>query len=204
MLKHFYSRFLTGILPGLRRGDLKTASTPSGRALLLQLWDYRKYAMMTVYLLCMGFALGVIYIYAGDRPVEAAVPQAPEKVTAVEKVLPLPFEEGHQNTEVVVHLPQDLEVAPSFPRRQEVTPDRPPLWKANAVAVSGLMPGQPQISIVIDDLGLLKHNTLRLINMKPGLTLSFLPLRDRAHAPDRTGPRPGARADAAPAHAAAR
>jgi hypothetical protein len=37
------------------------------------------------------------------------------------------------------------------------------------------MPGQPQISIVIDDLGVVKRNSLRLINMKPGLTLSFLP-----------------------------
>ena len=125
---------------------MKAAPSPSGHPVLRHLWQFRKQALMTVYLLCMGFALGVIYIYATERPVQAAVPQAPEQIISMEKVLPIPFEEGHQHTEVVVRLPESQEVVPSFPRREDPVIsgdfDRPPLWKANAVAPLGLMPGQ--------------------------------------------------------------
>ncbi|WP_321391088.1 divergent polysaccharide deacetylase family protein [Emcibacter sp.] len=178
------SQFLKTQLPRIRRADLVTVPAEGSLKLVRDLagitWHWRKQALLTAYLLLMGFALGVIYIYAtgrGHEPTttaQAIIPVQEQQVVTVEKVLPIPFEEGHQQTEVVVSLP-DLEVAPSFPRTETRLPESPPLWKANAVAVGGLIPGQPQISIVIDDLGILKDNTRRLINMQPGLTLSFLP-----------------------------
>ncbi|WP_417318287.1 divergent polysaccharide deacetylase family protein [Emcibacter sp.] len=140
-----------------------------------QLWQRRRYALFGGYLLLMGFALGVIYLYASGRAGHAATAPASKQIAAVEKVLPIPFEEGHRQTEVVVRLPETLEVAPGFPRIEEEVTEGAPLWQANAVAVGTLLPGRPKISIVIDDLGIVKSNTRRMIDLSPGLTLSFLP-----------------------------
>ncbi len=55
--------------------------------------------------------------------------------------------------------------------------ERTPTWLRNAVAPP-LLDDRPEIAVMIDDLGLNRHNTAALNQLKAPLTLAFLPYAD--------------------------
>ena len=71
--------------------------------------------------------------------------------------------------------PADIDVAQLLPRQlPEERPTATPTWLRNAV-MPPVIDDRPAIAIVIDDLGLNRHNTAALNSLKGPLTLSFLP-----------------------------
>jgi polysaccharide deacetylase 2 family uncharacterized protein YibQ len=102
---------------------------------------------------------------ADDEPRPARTPdvakRAPAAVSATADAL--------RNT------PADTDIAQLLPRQlpeERVAPT--PTWLRNA-AMPPLIDDRPAIAIVIDDLGLNRHNTAALNSLKGPLTLSFLP-----------------------------
>lgn len=139
------------------------------RAGIVFLWIYRKEILSLVYLFLIGGAFGAIWIFHDNNAGEA-------------KKEPV-FEENHKIIAVVT---ADTEK----PAKAMTTIKE--AWKVNSVRVAALVDSQPQISIVIDDLGLLQKRTKDVIKLDAPLTLSFLPYapnlknvtrraRDRGH-----------------------
>ncbi len=122
------------------------------RAGIVFLWVYRKEVLSLAYLFLVGGAFGTIWIFHDSNSVNVKTELA--------------FEENHKIIEVVI---ADRETSVETTETVEVA------WKANAVKVVALVDDQPQISIIIDDLGMVRDRTFGIINLKAPLTLSFLP-----------------------------
>jgi len=140
------------------------------------LWLYRKEALSLTYLFFVGMAFGAIWIFYDGN----AKPSAFADIS-------LAFEEDHENIAVEI-IENATALPPEPPSQAETAKTNSPLsfeenlpeenedaWKANAVNMAGYVDNMPQISIVIDDLGIVKTKTLEIINLKAPLTLSFLP-----------------------------
>ncbi len=131
------------------------------RAKIAFLWTYRKEALALVYLFFVGMAFGAIWIFHGKKTENT-----------------LAFEEDHESitVEIIEHktplansrIPRDMPDDPAPPPMEEA-------WKRNAVKVAGQVTDKAQISIVIDDLGVVRDKTRGIINLPGPLTLSFLP-----------------------------
>ena len=118
---------------------------------IIFLWIYRKEVLSLAYLFLIGGAFGAIWIFYGRTSANT-----------------LAFEEDHKIVEVVIsHMAKPV-VKPKIIAEA---------WKTNAVGVAA--DDRPQISIVIDDLGVVKSRTFDIIKLDASLTLSFLP-----YAPD--------------------
>ena len=122
------------------------------RAGIVFLWVYRKEILSLAYLFLIGGAFGAIWIFHDNN--------------AGQGKKALAFEENHEIIEVVI---ADVSKPVETIKIIEET------WKVNAVSVSAPIDDKPQISIVIDDLGLLKKRTLGVIKLEAPLTLAFLP-----------------------------
>ena len=112
-----------------------------------------------------------------EKPVPLPPPQAeeqkpaieetpPPKITAEQKEPPAPVEPAQPKVEA--------EPKPVPPKPLIATGKDAPLWLKNAAAVPAELNG-PMVAIVIDDLGIDKKRTERVIGLKQPLTLSFLP-----------------------------
>ncbi|VAW06625.1 hypothetical protein MNBD_ALPHA01-2130 [hydrothermal vent metagenome] len=148
------------------------------RAKIAFLWTYRKEALALVYLFFVGMAFGAIWIFH-DRNSENT----------------LAFEEDHETITVEIIQHKTPETSRRIPQNIPDDPVKTPMeqaWKRNAVKVAGHVTGKAQISIVIDDLGVVRDKTRSIINLPGPLTLSFLPYaknlktvtalaRDRGH-----------------------
>ncbi len=143
------------------------------------LWTYRKEALALVYLFFVGMAFGAIWIFH-DKNSENT----------------LAFEEDHES--IAVEIIEHKRPGTNSRVPQNIIPDDPiktPIeqaWKRNAVKVTGHGADKARISIVIDDLGVVRDKTRGIINLPGPLTLSFLPYarnlktvtrlaRDRGH-----------------------
>lgn len=123
------------------------------RAGIVFLWVYRKEALSLAYLFFVGLAFVAIWnFYDSER----------NKTPSFGQELKI--------TEVAL---ADIEMPVE---RLEIMPAA---WQTNAVQVVADVDDKAQISIIIDDLGLLPDMTLNIINLDAFLTLSFLP-----YAPD--------------------
>ncbi len=122
------------------------------RAGIVFLWIIRKEVLSLAYLFLIGTAFGAIWIFHDNNAVEAKKELA--------------FEEDHKIIEVVIT---------ETKKHDESIKITEEAWQANAVRVAALVDSKPQISIVIDDLGLLENRTNSIIKLPAPLTLSFLP-----------------------------
>ncbi|MCF8474545.1 MAG: divergent polysaccharide deacetylase family protein [Emcibacter sp.] len=130
---------------------------------VITLWHYRKEVISTIYLILIAVAFGAIWQFYKDH-----------SESHKNKMAPLAFEEDHKIIDVVIayHEPEPEPETEPLQTNAKLVLDA---WKANAVQVADYVDTLPQISIVIDDLGLLQNKTLSIINLKAPLTLSFLP-----------------------------
>ncbi len=140
--------------------------------------------MSLAYLFFIGVAFAAIWMFHNDN----ALKSIQEPTNAPNNTLA--FEENHKIVEVTVIkrlVPQE-KMAESrtktydmdFPIEHEPPSMIPALkaWEVNAVKISGINENRPQISIVIDDMGVVKSKTENIINISAPLTLSFLPYAD--------------------------
>jgi len=147
------------------------------------IWSYRKEALSLVYLFLIGVAIGAMWLFY-DR--------ASDRRAARENVLA--FEEDHKILDVVIaHTEGERQPSAVISERAGegdlagghiapgINPANDP-WLANAVEIAGYVDHQPQVSIVIDDLGVVRGKTRGIIDLSAPLTLSFLP-----YAPDLPG-----------------
>ena len=140
------------------------------------LWSYRKEVLSLIYLGLLGIGFSAIWMFYDSN-----------SRTATKSKNTLAFEENHRIIDVVI----DDTYLPIGPLDRERKPIEE-TWRTNAVQVGGAVKGRPLISIVIDDLGIVKNHTRSMINLNVPLTLSFLPYapnlekvtgfaRDRGH-----------------------
>lgn len=142
------------------------------RRLVAFLWRYRKEALLLTYFLFIGLASAGIWIFYDHHNGHK------DKTVAA-----LAFEEEHQIVHMVVRRSKNTPEDRRGPRVKNrdvdfpLAPKTPTIkaWEANAVTVTGLVEGNAQIAIVIDDLGVVRDKTLAIIDFKAPLTLSFLP-----------------------------
>ncbi len=131
-------------------------------------WVYRKEALSLAGLFLLGMGFGATWIFY-DNDIKNR--QKPETSLA--------FEEGHNIVEVEISdifskaPPENLELPAD--KKEKAAPDRAETWRLNAVKVAAHMGDKPQITIVIDDLGVVRNLTLGIIDLEGPLTLSFLP-----------------------------
>ncbi|MCF6216890.1 MAG: divergent polysaccharide deacetylase family protein [Emcibacter sp.] len=131
-------------------------------------WTYRKEALSLAGLFLLGMGFGATWIFYDNNF------ENPPKTE-----MSLAFEEDHNIIEVEIadttssNIPKDL----GYPSetKENAPPDIVETWKLNAVQVTGHVADKPQVTIVIDDLGVVKNLTLGVIDLKGPLTLSFLP-----------------------------
>lgn len=129
------------------------------RAGIFFLRGHKKEVLSLVYLFLIGVAFASIWIFHNSK--------VDESQTA------LAYEEDHEIIEVVI-----AETKISAESMEINVEDA---WKTNAVNVAASVNDKIQISIVIDDLGMLRRNTFDIIEMKAPLTLSFLPYAPDLH-----------------------
>ena len=130
---------------------------------------YKKEILSLAYLFFVGTAFGAIWIFYDNhdnhgKPVE----QIGEALAFVEK---------HQIVEVIIAAtPEPVEVIITATPEPLISRDIPKeSWQTHAVKVKAVTHDRPQISIVIDDLGIVKSRTFDVIQLDAPLTLSFLP-----------------------------
>ena len=124
------------------------------------IWSYRKEALSLVYLFLIGVAIGAMWLFY-DR--------ASDRRAARENVLA--FEEDHKILDVVIaHTEGERQPSAVISERAGegdlagghiapgINPANDP-WLANAVEIAGYVDHQPQVSIVIDDLGVVRGKT---------------------------------------------
>lgn len=126
--------------------------------------------MSLVYLFLIGMAFGAIWIFHGSNVKNTQIPNT------------LAFEENHKIVDVVVMKRELPVVALDIPTK--IFPVKPleKAFESNAVTMATVVDNKPQISIIIDDLGVVRHRTVNIIELPAPLTLSFLP-----YAPDLRG-----------------
>lgn len=120
---------------------------------IIFLWTYRKEALSLAYLFLIGVAFGAIWIFHDSNSKKA-----------------LAFEENHNIVEVVIADTKKPSVILKIPPKPFEA-----AWKTHAVRVAAIAEDKPQISIIIDDLGVVRDRTLDIIKLAAPLTLSFLP-----------------------------
>jgi len=131
-------------------------------------WTYRKEALSLVGLFLLGMGFGATWIFYDNNFKNTSKTETS-----------LAFEEGHNIIEVEIsdtipkNIPEDL--GDPSEKKQKMPPDITETWKSNAVKVAGHVGDKPQVTIVIDDLGVVKNLTLGIIGLEGPLTLSFLP-----------------------------
>ncbi|PCI32777.1 MAG: hypothetical protein COB54_06685 [Alphaproteobacteria bacterium] len=126
---------------------------------------YKKEILSLAYLFFVGSAFGAIWIFYdnhGKHDNHGTLAGTAGKDLA--------FEENHQIVEMVIAETANPVAAGDI--REEA-------WQTYAVRVEAIVQNHPQISIVIDDLGVVKGRTHEVIKLDAPLTLSFLP-----YAPD--------------------
>jgi len=152
-------------------------------------WPWRKQVGLALCLIILVFTSSMIgmFLIQTSSQSDIMVKNIPapiagdsqENLTSV-PIQKLAFEEGHDEQEMVVHIPRFVpSQGRNMPENVERAGFRPAsgqkLWQYNAAAQRPSLPGQAKITIVIDDLGLLKDRTRKFIEMNAPLTLSFLP-----------------------------
>lgn len=140
------------------------------------MWTYRKELMGLGYLFLIGMGFGAVWFFSTSHN--------PHRTTERQG---LAFEEDHRPLAVEVDIVERATVNPEI-RREPLQTDALPeteaqapsakvagavAWRDNAVKVTG--GAGVEISIVIDDLGIVKGRTLDIIKLNAPLTLSFLP-----------------------------
>ncbi|MBL4894817.1 MAG: divergent polysaccharide deacetylase family protein [Emcibacter sp.] len=123
--------------------------------------------MSLAYLFLIGMAFGAIWIFHDSH----------SKIAPTQNILA--FEEEHKIVEVVIADVKTPYVALEIPAESFLPEPIEETWQTHAVKVSAVVEGKPQISIIIDDLGVVRSRTFDVITLAPPLTLSFLP-----YAPD--------------------
>lgn len=121
---------------------------------LIFLRVYKKEILSLVYLFFVGSAFGAIWIFYGK--------QGTAGINTAE-------------ASVIVENPRIVELVMAEAEKPVALVDKAKqAWQTYAVNMDGAQDG-PQISIVIDDLGVVKGRTLEVIKLDAPLTLSFLP-----------------------------
>lgn len=148
-------------------------------------WPFRKQIAISVCLSIIILSSGLIWQAYNKGVTQKDVVRipAPLKENIKRKVAQrLAFEEGHEPQNFVVLRPVFDSVKKIKPLEKPSTPNifsKPPmdqrLWQTNAAALAPVLPGQAMVTIVIDDLGILKGRTRKFIEIDAPLTLSFLP-----------------------------
>jgi len=133
-------------------------------------------AVLFLFLFLVGMGFGTIWIFHDIKTKET---QKSETVLA--------FEEDHNIIEVEILdttkatddtlISQDEPAELNYPieKHEDPQPNQAEIWRLNGVQVTDNVDGKPQVTIVIDDLGVVKNTTLGIIAMEGPLTLSFLP-----------------------------
>lgn len=148
-------------------------------------WPFRKQIAIGVCLSIIIVSSGLIWQAYNKGVTQKDVVRipAPLKENIKNKVAQrLAFEEGHEPQNFVVLRPVFDSVKKIKPLEKPSTPNifsnpmvGQRLWKTNAAALAPVLPGQAMVTIVIDDLGILKGRTRKFIEIDAPLTLSFLP-----------------------------
>lgn len=118
---------------------------------------------------------------AGARRVSAPPPAIQESAFSAS---PSATEvEDYQTASIAPDLPISPDAAPRYPYTEEIPAPPPaaqetPQWKKNAVPVS-VPPGMAKIAIVIDDVGIDRARSAKVLALPAPVTLAFLP-----YAPD--------------------
>ncbi|WP_417623572.1 divergent polysaccharide deacetylase family protein [Paremcibacter congregatus] len=176
----------------------KFGSIKKGQSVSLpvkRVWAYRREMLSLGYLFFVGMAFGALWLYFSDTP---RFENSPEHSIAFEEDHhPVVVDRAIIGAPVVKRITESgiLDEKPVAEASLSKIPDDDILgseasaWRANAVKVAALGGAESgrssQISIVIDDLGVVQGRTLDIIKLQAPLTLSFLPYA--SNLPELTG-----------------